>query len=179
MECPGNDLRGVWRWWAGVAACFRVRRGESGSALVELALVVAFLGVPLVLGTAQMGLVIYDSIEVTGAANAGALYGMRNSTFSADNVGMIAAAQADASDFGTKLSVTPSPYYVCALGVNGAKYIGAQAQANAAAACSGVGNHALQFVQVNTSATVTPMIHYPGLAKTFTLTGQSAMEVEQ
>lgn len=172
-------MREVWRRWARDAARCGVTRGESGSALVELALVVALLGVPLLLGTAQMGAVIYDSIEVTDSANAGALYGMQSSTFSVDTAGMIAAAQADAPDFGTKLSVTPTSYYVCALTVNGTKYTGTQAQANATAACTGTGNHALQFVQVNTSATVNPMIHCPGLAKTFTLTGQSAMEVEQ
>jgi Flp pilus assembly protein TadG len=173
------DLRRIRRLWAGVAARYRALDGDSGSALVELALVVALLGVPLLLGTAQMGFLIYDSIEVSDAANAGALYGMRSSTYSADNAGMTTAAQADAADFGTKLSVTPTSYYVCALAVNGTQYTGSSAQQNATAACTGAGNHALQFVQVNTSATVTPLIHCPGLPKTYTLTGQAGMEVER
>ncbi len=168
--------RGIGRVWAGVAA--RCRRGDNGSALVELALVVGVLGVPLWLGTAQMGWLIYDSIEVSDAANVGALYGMRSSTYAVDNAGMITAAQGDA-DLGANLSVSPVSYYVCALAVNGTQYTGAGAQQNAAAACTGTGNHALQFVQVNTSATVTPAIHCPGLPATLKLTGQAAMEVEQ
>jgi len=63
--------------------------------------------------------------------------------------------------------------------VNGTQYTGAGAQLNAIAACTGTGNHALQFVQVNTSATVMPVSHCPGLPATFRLTGQAAMEVEQ
>src|ERR1017187_1544258 len=90
------DLRRIRRLWAGVAARYRALDRDSGSALVELALVVALLGVPLLLGTAQMGFLIYDSIEVSDAANAGALFGMRSSTYSADNAGMTTAAQADA-----------------------------------------------------------------------------------
>jgi Flp pilus assembly protein TadG len=179
MEASGQvDVCSVRRPWA-VVPRWRFLQGESGGALVELALVVALLGVPLLLGTAQMGFLIYDSIEITDAANAGALYGMQSSTSSVDNAGMIAAAQADASDFGTKLSVAPTSYYVCALAVGGTQYTGANAQINAAAACTGTSNHALEFVQVNTSASVTPMIHCPGLPQTFKLTGQSAMEVER
>jgi Flp pilus assembly protein TadG len=172
------NWRKIRRRWAGVTARCRVLRREGGNALVELALVVGVLGVPLWLGTAQMGWLIYDSIEVSDAANVGALYGMRSQTYAVDNAGMIAAAQAD-TDFGANLSVSPVSYYVCALAVTGTQYTGVGAQQNATAACTGAGNHALQFVQVNTSATVTPAIHCPGLPATFRLTGQAAMEVEQ
>jgi len=157
----------------------RDARGEAGGALIELALAVSVLGVPLLLGTAEMGLVVYDSIEVSDAANAGAMYGMQSPTYATNTSGMTTAAQADAADFGARLNVTPAWYYVCALAVGGTQYTGANAQANATAACTGAGNHALEFVQVNTSATVTPAIHCPGLPQSFTLTGQSAMEVEQ
>ena len=157
----------------------RLIRGESGSALIELALVVGILGVPLLLGTAEMGILGYDSIEVADAANAGALYGMRSQVFAADNTDMTAAAQAEASDFGTNLGVTPSTYYVCASAVTGTQYTGTNAQANAQAACTGTNNHAIQLVQVNTSITVTPPVRCPGLPSSFTLHGTSVMEVEQ
>jgi Flp pilus assembly protein TadG len=173
-----SNLRVMRRAWARVAACCGRLRGDSGNALVELALVAGVLGVPLWLGTAQMGWLIYDSIEVSDAANVAALYGMRSSTYAVDNPGMITEARAD-TDFGANLSVSPVSYYVCALAVNGTQYTGASAQLNATAACTGTGNHALQFVQVNTSATVTPVIHCPGLPATLKLTGQAAMEVEQ
>jgi Flp pilus assembly protein TadG len=140
---------------------------------LELALVFAVLGVPLLLGVAQMGVLVHDSIEVSDAANAGALFGMQNSTDAVDNTDMTTAAQKDAPDFGTNLSVTPTTYWVCALAVGGTQY-----SSSSSASCSGTGNHALQFVQVNTSVTVTPFIHCPGLPKTLKLTGQAALEVE-
>jgi len=180
MERPGQpDLRAVRRRRCGLPARGRALRCDRGSALVELALVVGILGVPLVLGTAQIGSLVYDSIEISNAASAGALYGMQSSTFAADNTGMIAAAQAEAADFGAKLSATPTAFYVCALAVGGTRYIGANAATNAAAACTGASNHALEFVQVNTSAMITPVIHLPVLPQTFTVSGSAAMEVEQ
>lgn len=157
----------------------RFFRSESGSALVELALVVGILGVPFLMGTGEMGILVYYSIEVTNAANAGALYGMRSQTFAADTAGMTTAAQADASDFGTRLGVTPSTYFVCATAVTGTQYTGTSAKTNATAACTGTNNHALQFVQVNTSVTVTPPIKWPAIPSSFTLNGTAAMEVEQ
>jgi Flp pilus assembly protein TadG len=155
------------------------RCGERGDALVELALALCLLGLPLLVGTADMGFVVYDSIEVANAAHAAALYGMQSSTYAANTSGVIAAAQTEASDFGTALSVTPTAYYACSNAIGGTQYTGSNAQANATAACTGGTNHALEFLKVNTSATITPPIHLPGLSNTFTVTGSSVMEVEQ
>jgi len=103
-------------------------RGESGGALIELALVVGLLGVPMFAGNAEMGMLAYDSIEVTDAANAGALYGMRSSTFAANTSAITTAAQTEAADFGTRLGVTPSTFYVCSTAVTGTQYTGTNAQ---------------------------------------------------
>jgi Flp pilus assembly protein TadG len=149
--------------------------GESGNALVELALVFALLGIPMLLGTVEMAYV-----EISNAANAGALYGMQNLTDAASSAGITTAAQAEAPDFGSSLTVTSTTFYVCTSAVGGAQYsTGSYTQAQATAKCSGTGNHALEFIQVLTSATATPPVHCPGLAKTFTLGGTSVMEVEQ
>jgi Flp pilus assembly protein TadG len=154
--------------------------GESGNALVELALAFSFIGIPLLLGTVEMGYVVYDSVEVSNAANAGALYGMQNSTDAASNAGITTAAQAEAPDFGSNLTVTATTYYACSLAAGGTQYSTASyTQAQAAAKCTGAGNHALEFIQVLTSATATPPVHCPGLPKTFTLGGTSVLEVEQ
>jgi hypothetical protein len=91
---------------------------------------------------------------------------------------MTSAAQAEASDIGPSLSVTPSSYYACSLAINGTQYTGTNAQTNATSACTGGTNHPLEFVKVATSATIAPLIHCPGLPKTFTLNGLSVMEVE-
>jgi hypothetical protein len=126
-----------------------------------------------------MASLVYDSIEISNAANAGAAYGMQSLTFASNTSGMTTAAQNEASDFGAALSVTPTTYYACSSAIGGTQYTGASAQSNANAGCTGTGNHALEFVQVKTSASVTPSIHWLGLPSSFTLTGSSVMEVEQ
>lgn len=154
-------------------------RCESGNALVELAVIVAFLGVPLLLGTAEMALVVYESIEISNAAHAGAAYAMQSLTYASNTTGITSAAQDEAPDFGTSLSVTPATFYACSAAIDGTRYTGTNAQTSATNACTGGSNHPLEFVQVNTSAVVTPPIHLPGLTSSFTLTGCSVMEVEQ
>ena len=154
--------------------------GECGNALVELALVFALLGIPMLLGTVEMGYVVYNSVEISNAANAGALYGMQNATDAASSAGIKTAAQAEAPELGSSLKVTPTTFYMCTSAVGGAEYsTGSYTQAQATAKCSGTGNHALEFIRVLTSATATPPVHCPGLAKKFTLGGTSVMEVEQ
>ena len=168
-----QDARGRW------SRMSMMRCGERGDALVELALALSLLGLPLLVGTADMGFVVYDSIEVANAAHAATLYGMQSSTYAANTAGIVAAAQTEASDFGATLTATPTAYYACSNAIGGTQYTGSNAQANATAACTGGTNHALEFVQVNTSVTVTPPVHLPGLSRTFTVTGSSVMEVEQ
>ncbi len=167
------------RLWRHIRSGCKGLSDERGSALLELAFVIALLAAPLLVGTAQMGMLVYDSIEVVNAAHAGALYGMQSLTYAANTSGIQSAAQNDATDFGTALSVSPSTYYACSNAIGGTQYTGTNAQTNAQNACTGSGNHALEFVQVNTSATVTPTVHCPGLPSSYTLRGTSVMEVEQ
>jgi len=135
-----------------------------------------FLGVPVLLGTLEIATLAYDSIEVSNAAHAGAMYGMVSPTFAAATSTITAAAQAEAPDFGDKLNVTPTTYYACSSALGGTKYT---TQTAAVTACTGTGNHALQFVQVVVSGTVTPPFHFPGLPATYTLSNTSVMEVEE
>jgi Flp pilus assembly protein TadG len=147
--------------------------------VVELALLSSLLGLPLLMGTGEMGFVVYDSIEISNAAHAGALYGMQSLTFAADTAGIRTAAQGEAADFGAAVTVTPTAYYACSSAVGGTKYTGTNAQSNATAACTGGSNHALEFIQVATSLSVTPGVHCPGLPRTFVVLGSSVMEVQQ
>lgn len=169
-------LRGAWS--RGLTRC-RDLRGDSGNALIELALIFSFLGMPMLLGTAEMGFLVYDSIEISNSAYAGSLYGMQSLTYASNTSGMKSAAQAEAPDFSTALTVTPTTYYACSIALGGTQYTGSNAQSNAKAGCTGAYNHPLEFVEVNVSASVTPPIHCPGLPKTFTLSELSVMEVEQ
>src|SRR5258708_7235557 len=86
---------------------------ETGSALIETAVVLWLLGVPLFLGTIYSSVLLCNYIDITNAAHAGAIYAMRSSTFADDNAGITAAARADASHVGTNLEVTSSVSYTC------------------------------------------------------------------
>lgn len=153
-------------------------RGERGNALMEVAVILAILGPPLLLGTCEMGTVIYDSIEIANAAHAGALVGMTGSGPAVNSNGEITtAAQQEAPDFGAKLTVTPTVFFVCSSAESGAQYSGQDA-ANAACGSTQT-SHPLEFVKVAVSAPVTPAIHCPGLPSTFTLRNTSVMEVEE
>jgi Flp pilus assembly protein TadG len=150
---------------------------QSGNAALELALTFSIFGTPMLLASAELGLLTYDSIELSNCAHAGAMYGMMSSTFAGDTAGMQNAAQAEASDFGNKVTVTPTTYYACSSAVDGTQY---STQAAAATACpANASNHYLQFVKVIASISVTPPIQAPWLPKTWTVNGSSIMEVQE
>jgi Flp pilus assembly protein TadG len=154
----------------------RLFRGRSGSSTIELALIMVCLGVPLMLGTAEVGFLVYDSIEISNAAHAGAMYGMQSNTNASNTSAITTAAQTEASDFGTNLTVTPSVFWVCSTAESGTQYSTSSA---ATTACTGSGNHPLEYLQVSVSAPATPPIHFPGLPASYTLSGNSIMEVEE
>lgn len=140
---------------------------ESGQAFVELAVGLAVL-VLLLVGAAEYGRLAYFSIEVTNAARAGVGYGAQSHVTASDSAGMIQAALNDGSNV-PGLSATASSFCTCPTGIT-------------AVTCNSgscAGGRFLESVQVNTTATVTPIFSYPGLSKTYTLTGQAVMRVEQ
>jgi Flp pilus assembly protein TadG len=153
--------------------CERLR-DESGSALIELAFTLAILGVPLLLGTVHFSILLIDSMIVANAAHAGAEYGMVSSTYASDTSYIQAAAQEDASGLGTTLTVTPTTFYVCSTAIAGTQY---STQSAASAACTG--SHSLEFLQVLASATVTPVLSFPGFPNSVALSCTSIMEVEE
>jgi Flp pilus assembly protein TadG len=168
------------RDWPQILRTLRSRwhglRCEEGSALVELSVTVGLLFVPILLGTVDTATVVYSSIEVSDAAYAGAMYGQVSATNAADTANIRAAAQADAPHFGTGLTVTPTVFYACSSAIGGTQY---STQAAAVSACTGTGNHALEFLQVAASASVKPAFHFAGLPATFTVNDTSVMEVAE
>src|ERR1035441_5836107 len=99
----------------------RPLRDEAGSALVELGLMLAILGVPLLLTTAHFAILLTDSIIVANAAHAGAEYGMQSATFAGDTAYIQTEAQDD-SGMGTNLTVTPTVFYACSTAIGGTQY---------------------------------------------------------
>jgi Flp pilus assembly protein TadG len=153
-----------------------LRGSESGSSLVELAVILGLFGPLLLFGTVDIATAVYGSIEVENAAHAGALYGMRSATYAENASGIQTAAQGDAADFGTNLTVASSIYYACSAAEGGTQYTSSSA---ATTACTGSGNHSLEFLQVTVSAPVSPALHLPTMPTTYTLTGKSIIEVEE
>lgn len=149
---------------------------EDGGALVELAVVLGILGVPLLLATLYTSTLLFDEIEIANAAHAGALYGMQSMGYAADTAGITAAAQNEAADFGTSLTVTPTIYYACSSAEGGTQY---STQTDATTACTGGLNHPLEFLQVTASGSAKPIASVPGLPSTIALSSTSVMEVEE
>jgi len=148
---------------------------EAGNALVELAIVLSLLGVPLLTGTIYFGQLLLDSIIVTNAAHAGAEYGMTGATIAQTHSDIVTAAQQEATGLGATLNVTPTVYYACSNAIGGTQY---STSALASAGCTG-SSHVLEFIQVTASATVTPAYAFPGLSKSVTLSSTSVQEVEE
>ena len=131
----------------------------------------------MMLGTTEVAFLIYDSIEISNAAQAGAVYRMMSPTFAGDSAGIRDAAQSEATDLGGNLTVTSTKYCACSALLGGTQY---PTQSAASAACpANATNHYLQFVQVAFSAAVKSPIGVPGLPRTWTLKGFSVMEVQE
>jgi Flp pilus assembly protein TadG len=146
--------------------------GEQGQALVEMALVIPLLLLMLV-GVIEFGRIAYFSIEVSNAAHAGVQYGAQSRASAADNAGMVQAALNDGQNV-SGLIATASHSCVCS---NGSAT--PPSAPNCALSDCSSGQRLTVYVQVNTSATVSPLIQYPGVPASFSLSGQAIMRVAQ
>ena len=87
------------------------RRDESGTAAIEFGLFLPFL-LLLLTGTVELGLSMYEAMQVSNAVEAGALYAAKNG-FNATNIGSATTgASALPSQLNT-LSATPAPTQFC------------------------------------------------------------------
>ena len=141
-------------------------RGDSGDAMVELALSVTLLGT-LLLGAAEFGTLAYSAIEVSNAAHAGAAYGAQSHTTADDVSGMETAATQDAPNV-SGISATAARSCQCSNGGS---------STCAVTDCST--SRIVEYVTVNTTATVSPLFAVPGLPKSYTMTGKAVLRVVQ
>jgi Flp pilus assembly protein TadG len=149
---------------------FRLR-AQDGSSLIEFALVVALILTPLLLGMLEFGRVFFAKIEVTDAARAGVAYGSRNLVSAADLAGSQTAALNDAPDnISGTMTATAAMICECSDGT-------VMKCANAASTCS-TPKHSMDYVQVNTQATIDPLFHVPGLPTKYTVTGHAIVRVQ-
>jgi Flp pilus assembly protein TadG len=141
-------------------------RTDRGDALIELALSLTVLTL-LIVGTAEGGFLAYSAIEVSNAAHAGATYGSQDHATADDSSGMQTAAIQDAHDV-SGITATASRFCKCS---------GAGTSTCAVTDCSS--SRIVEYVQVNTTASVSPPIKIPGSPSSYTFTGKAIMRVLQ
>ena len=152
-------------------ALSRAGMGEDrGQSLVELALMFPIF-ILLLVGAAEFGRLAYAAIEVSNAARAGASYGSLTHITASDYTNIELAATKDAANL-TGVTATAVDFCQCSSGAATPDCTKALTPCPSPA-------RIIEYVQVNTTATVGPLFHYPGLPHTFTLTGQAIMRVEQ
>ena len=152
-------------------------REDKGQAFVELALVMPIF-ILLLVGMAEVGRLAYASIEVSNAARAGVAYAAQSHTTAQDATNIQLAATQDAPNI-TSLSATTS--YSCSCESS-------TGVMTAAGSCTGIStapgscpspSRIVLYVQVNTTAPVDTLFHFPGIPSTVTLRGFATMRTEQ
>jgi Flp pilus assembly protein TadG len=154
------------------------RRGlERGVSTLEVSLMLPFL-LLLLLGVFDFAQMFHLAIEVSSAARAGAQYGYQNSATQIDTSGMIAAAEGDTSDVITWGDNTASYGCMCSDGTNQNQIASSNASSTslcpiAPSTCTSNGTQLVNYVQVQTQASFTPVFPWPGVPSSVTLNGNA------
>lgn len=143
-------------------------KANHGAALVELAFVTPILLV-LVIGAVDFGRAYYVDLEVENAAHAGAEYGSLNPTLTA---GIATAARQSAPDLSNLTVMAPTWGCECS---DGSSYSANCATMPVCTANSTRGSNVVHRVQVKTKAVYTPLVPWPGIPSSITLTGEATM----
>ncbi|MES2222294.1 MAG: TadE/TadG family type IV pilus assembly protein [Acidobacteriota bacterium] len=151
------------------AAVDEAMNAERGQSLVELALMFPIF-ILLLVGAAEFGRLAYAAIEISNAARAGASYGSLTHITASDFANIRAISTKDAANL-TGVSAVATNFCACSTG-------GVITCSTALTTCPSPAR-IIEYVQVNTSGTVDPLFHYPGLPRTFALRGQAIMRVQQ
>jgi Flp pilus assembly protein TadG len=160
-------------------------RGDSGQALIELALTLP-LFLLLLLGAAEFGRLAYMSIEISEAAKAAALYGSQNATTANDAdvnstpSGLTLTARknapyvyANCTNFTVTVPTLTNAQCICMSG--GSPVSSTPTTSACSNACTG---YVVQVVTVNTSATCSPVFVPRGFSSAaVTLNGSAVQEV--
>ena len=156
-------MLGVTRYLRRIIAALRDARGVSA---VEFALAAPLLATILTL-LVDFGFGFYEKMQVEDAAQAGAQYALLNGW----NSTAIQNAVTSATTL-SGLTATPAPTQSCGC-PNGT----AIAAATCGSTCSN-GLSAGTYVTVNAQATYTPLISYPVMGSTVTLSAQSMARIQ-
>lgn len=133
----------------------------DGGAALEFGVIAPMLVVAIV-GIVDLGVGIYQSMQVQNAAQAGAVYASSH-IFSATNISNIVTSATNSSS----ITASPSPTQFCGCASN------AGVAANACNASCPAGTISGTYISVNAQASYSPMLPYPFLPSTMTLSAQS------
>jgi Flp pilus assembly protein TadG len=151
--------------------------GETGNALVELAVCLPLLVLTLV-GTTDFARVFYMSIELTNAARAGAQYG----AFSPGHSGSVPNMESTATAAVNISGVTATAGRLCQC-ANDTGAFSATSPINdctsaVATVCTG-GTHRVMTVTVTTQKTFTTLVNFIGIPSTLSLTRSATLRVTE
>lgn len=145
-------------------------RDIRGASAVEFALVLPLL-VGVFVPLTDLGLGFYAQMRVENAAEAGGQYAIVNGWKSGANVGAIENAVTNATTL-TSISASPAPTQACGC---------ASGTTISPVACGSNcpdGDTAGSYVTVNAQSPYSPIIPYPLLGSSLTLTAQSTVRVQ-
>jgi Flp pilus assembly protein TadG len=153
---------------------FSAMRRDAGQSMLEVALCLPLFFI-LILGTAEIASIAWSAIQVENAARAGAQFGAQSRAAASDTADIQTAAKNDAPRLKPGMTVTSSVSCKC---------INTATDTTAGTGCATITQCSspfviMEYVQVNTSAAVTPIVHLPSLPASYTLKGQAIMGVEK
>ena len=131
-----------------------------------MAVIAPFL-VLILLAAADFGRMFYMSVQLRGAARAGAQYGSQSNTTWSDTAGMQAVALSQLHLIGASPTASASGC-LC----------GSTPQCSSSYDCTDLGSTGA-YVSVTTSAVFKTIVTYPGIPSSVTLTGSAIMAVQQ
>jgi hypothetical protein len=139
----------------------RSRRSQSGTVAIEFAFTMLFL-VPLVVGTAELGMAVFQNMQVNAAVEAGALQALAHGW---DEPGIIAAVE---NSFGTALTnqvsaVTASPVPVQFCGCPTGTTVTNLGPLPCTATPCGNGNPQRQYIEISASLTRISVVPNSGM----------------
>lgn len=139
----------------------QISRKSEGASLVETALLLPIM-LLLAAGAVDFGRAYWTAIEIESAAHAGALYGIQNPT---DTSGMVTAANLGADGL-------PALQSTAAYGCECSDGSSPVADCSFIPLCD---YNYVNYVSVTSTATFVPLMRYPGIPNSFTLSSTSRM----
>lgn len=139
----------------------RFASGESGTSMIEFAIILPFL-VLLLIGTIEIGRFVYFGIVAAHAAEVGAVYGAQSFTNAGNSTGIQAAVTADAPN----VSVSASPMPVC-------YQSGTKVTCPTGTPPAGT----IEYIQVTVTGTFKSLLNYPGIPNNVPITASTMMRI--